>query len=112
MRQVLAQNVENLLAYHYSDYPNVTQRMKALQTKHGVPWTTVQRIIKKENGGNLETLEALALAFELSPYQLLLPSLNAKNPQIVRGATKDEQRLYRQWAQQARFPTATAQKVT
>lgn len=111
MRQVLAQNLENLLAYHYSDYPNITSRMKALQAEHGIPWTTVQRIIKRENGGNLETLESVALAFQLSPYQLLLPSLNAKNPQVVRGATKDEQRLYRLWAQQSRQPIHQTEKA-
>lgn len=112
MREVVAKNVENLLAYHYSDYPNITQRMNKLEEEFKIPFTTVQRIINQGGGGNLETLESVALAFELSPYQLLIPSLNPKNPQVVKGATKDEQRLYRQWAQKARIPAKTPEKVS
>lgn len=96
MREVLAQNISNLMQHHYRAESNKPLK---LAKEAGVSLSTVQRLINKETGATLDNIEAIALAFQLSAYQLLLPALEAKNPQVVRGATKDEERLYRLWKQ-------------
>lgn len=68
----------------------------------GVSLSTVQRILKEESGATLDNIEALAAAFDLSAYQLLIPELSPANPQLVAEATAAEKRLYRRW-QQARL---------
>ena len=63
--------------------------------------STVQRIMEKEASATLEQLEKIARALELSPYQLLIPDLHPTNPQVVAGATLEEQALYRKIAKEA-----------
>lgn len=94
MRSVLAQNLEKLMEVHLKDETN---KPMALQKLCGVKKSTVQRILARSTGANLETLEAIAGAFGLSVYQLLIPELRAENPQIVQGATKAEEAAYRRW---------------
>ncbi len=45
----------------------------------------------------MDNIEAVAEVFELSVYQILIPALDIGNPQIVQGAMKNEERMYRQW---------------
>lgn len=61
----------------------------------------VKRILAGENSVSLEQLDRLAHALEISPYQLLINDLDVKNPQVARGATADEQGLYRKLAREA-----------
>ena len=93
---MLAQNITNLMQQHFRDSTN---KPLTLAKEAGVSLSTVQRLMNKETGATIDNIEAIAAAFQLSAYQLLLPALEAKNPQVVRGATKDEERLYRQWKQ-------------
>lgn len=94
MRSVLAHNVEALMHRHYSLSSN---KPKALAGDAKVSLSTVQRIIAAEVGASLDNIEAIAGVFELSTYQLLAPNLNIDNPQVIKGATKDEERLYDAW---------------
>jgi hypothetical protein len=94
MRQVLAQNVSALMEIHYRGSSN---KPKALAADAGVSLSTIQRMLDLEAGASMDTIEAVAGAFQLSSYQLLVPGLNAGNPQVVKGATKEEERLYRMW---------------
>ena len=96
-RQFVARNVSRLLEYHYADLPNVTQRQKALAKDSGVGFGTIQRIMKGEVGASIDNIEMVALALQVSVYQLVLANLDVKNPQIVRGADEDEKRLYALW---------------
>lgn len=50
-----------------------------------------------KTGATLDNIESIAEAFDLSVYQILLPSLDVNNPQIVKGASKTEQLAYRGW---------------
>jgi len=70
---------------------------KALATASGMSLSQIQRILKPEIGTSVDQLEALAAVFQLSTYQLLIPDLDVGNEQVVHGATKAEERLYRQW---------------
>lgn len=97
MRVVVGANVTRLLDHHYRHLPNVTQRQRALAKDSGVGFGTIQRIMKREVGASLDNLETISDALQVSVYQLMLPSLDAKNPQVVQGATEAEQRMYRSW---------------
>jgi methylphosphotriester-DNA--protein-cysteine methyltransferase len=94
MRAVLAENLRRLMDQHYKESRN---RPKALAQDAGVSLSTVQRILSATVGATIDNIEAIAAVFHLSTYQLLLPSLSVMNPQIVQGATKEEERLYRNW---------------
>lgn len=99
MRKVLAENLRRLLDHHYRALPNLTARQRALEKASGMKFSTIQRACKGENGASLDTIEALAGALDLSVYQMLIPSLDVGNPQVVKGASKEEQRMYRLWRQ-------------
>lgn len=55
---------------------------------------TVGRILNKEHSPGLKQLEAIALAFDLLTWQLLVPNLDPKN-QPVCEHTKVEHDLYK-----------------
>lgn len=95
-RSILAQNLSVLIEHRYSGSAN-----RPMQTAKaaGVSLSTVQRILKEESGATLDNIEALAAAFDLSAYQLLIPELSPANPQLVAEATAAEKRLYRRWQQ-------------
>lgn len=91
MREVVAQNVRQLVDRHYADVPNKPRRLAA---DVGVSLSTAQRILSADVGASLDTLEAIANIFELSVYQLVLPNLDTENPQIVSGASSAERSMY------------------
>jgi hypothetical protein len=92
MRHVLARNVRKLMEHHFSESSN---RPKSLAKAAGLSLSTVQRMIAAENGASLDNIESVALALQVSPYQLLIAVLDIKNPQVVKGATEAEHRFYR-----------------
>lgn len=92
MRHVVARNVKKLMEHHYAESTN---RPKRLAAEAGVSLSSVQRVLAAENGPNIETIEAIALALEVSPYQLLIATLDVHNPQVVKGAAEGEHRFYR-----------------
>lgn len=94
MRHVLAGNVAALMKLHFMESRN---RPKALAAKAGVSLSTIQRILEAKTGATLDNIESIAAVFELSVYQILIPELDVADPQIVPGALKNEERLYRQW---------------
>lgn len=94
MRTILAGNVSRLMDHQYRDSSN---RPMALAKDAGVSLSTIQRVLSKESGATLDNIEAIAAAFDVSVYQLLIPSLDILNPQVVQGAMKNEERMYRQW---------------
>lgn len=63
--------------------------------------STIQRIMAGETSATLEQIEGLAKALDVSPYQLLIPDLDARNPQVAKGATAAEESLYRKIAHEA-----------
>ena len=94
MRTVMASNVAALMERHFKESRN---RPKSLAEAAGVSTSTIQRVLSGEIGASLDNIEAIAAAFDLSVYQLLIPALDAANPQLVQGAVKNEERMYRQW---------------
>lgn len=70
-RAVLARNVKEMMNRRYAGSRN---RPKSLAEDAGVTLSTVQRVLSCELGTSIDTIEALAAAFDTQPYQLLLPS--------------------------------------
>lgn len=100
MRHIVAENVRGLMDLRFRESRN---RPKALSEATGpagegrLSLSTVQRILDEETGASLDNLEAIADALDVSLYQLLIPALDVGNPQIVQGAVKNEERMYKQW---------------
>lgn len=92
LRALLANNVRLLLVNKYGD---VAERTWA--EKSGIAQGTLGRALNSGSGVTLETLEAIAMALDLAPYQLLIDIQDAKDPPIVPGATSDERKLYNQF---------------
>ena len=106
MREVVAQNLEALMQSHLKEEGD---KFRALSKAAGVSKSTVQRIMSRDVGVSLDNLEAIAAVFQLSAYQILIPGLNTAAPQMIPGALKEEERLYRLWKKE---PTLTYQNVT
>ncbi len=58
---------------------------------------TLGRALGAGSGLTLETLEAVATALDISPYQLLVDIVDPANPPIIPGATSDERKLWNQF---------------
>lgn len=91
MRQVVAQNVRGLVDHHYALVDN---KPKKLAEDAQISLSSAQRVLSAEVGASIDTLEAIANVFEISVYQLVLPNLDAHNPQVVTGATAAERAMY------------------
>lgn len=93
-RRILADNVLKLMQ---KQYPNAGNKPGALAKSAGLSLSTVQRVLAQDQGASIDIIEALAEAFDVSVYQLLLPALDPDNPQVVREAAAAEKRMYRAW---------------
>ena len=65
----------------------------ALGKKCGIDQRTVGRILNEEHSPQLKQIEALASAFGLLSWQLLVPGLDPKNPPVCE-LTRVEKELY------------------
>lgn len=92
MREIVKANVRALMNLAYKESRN---RPRALAKDAGLSLSSVQRILDATTGASIDNLEAVASALDVSLYQLMLPNLDADNPQIVQGAAKGEEKFYR-----------------
>lgn len=60
----------------------------------GIDQRTVGRILNQEHSCGVKQLEAIALAFDLLTWQLLVPNLDPKSPPVCE-FTKVERDLYK-----------------
>lgn len=103
LRGVIARNVKTRAARVFpvsTNIPMDIRRASAQTDDDRLTKSTVQRVMAAETSATLEQLEKLAHALDLSPYQLLIPELDPRNPQVVKGATADERELYRKIAKE------------
>jgi transcriptional regulator with XRE-family HTH domain len=87
-KQILAQNVKLLKAY--SGLANLK-----LAKKCGVSEGTINRAQKASVALDIDSIEAIASAFGLHAWQLLVPNLDPRNPHMVAELTTAERDLYR-----------------
>lgn len=104
LRNVIKQNVDALAKEVFPKAENVpvaiAEASKGARVNALIK-STVQRIMAGTTSATLEQLEGLAHALNVSTYQLLIPELDAKNPQVAKGATLEEQGLYRRLVKEA-----------
>lgn len=83
---------ENLLALMKA-HPDLGSNPKlATRTKLGTG--TISRLKNGQVDANLETLERLAKAFHVEPWQLLVPGLHPSNLPTLQPISEQERRLY------------------
>ena len=91
MEKILAENVRSLMDANKMELGSQPKLAKAAKLDQ----TTVGRVLGAKHKVQIDTLESLARAFGVEPYQLLIPGLDAKNPQILRALSAVEERLYK-----------------
>ena len=87
-QMVIANNLERILTARALDTAGAAKVM-------GVTTFQMTRLLSGEHAVTLRTLDRIAAAFGYEPYQLLVPDLNAGNPQILRVLSAAEERLYK-----------------
>lgn len=91
IRDVVSANLKALM----DSTPDLNTQMKiAEKTKGRVSQRTVGRILDRSVSVTVDHIAELAAIFHLQPWQLLLPGLDPKNPQIVPAITAAEKELY------------------
>ena len=88
-KNILSNNLKALMAAHVS---LTTQAAVGKACK--IDQRTVGRILNMEHSPGLKQLEAIAVAFDLLTWQLLVPNLDPKNPPVCEH-TKVEHDLYK-----------------
>ena len=88
-KAILSTNLSKLMAAHLT---LTTQAKVAKEAK--VDQKTISRIILKTHSCGVENLEAIAAAFELQSWQLLVPGLDPKSPPVCE-FTQVERDLYK-----------------
>lgn len=88
-RAVLARNLKALMESKIGP----TSEM-ALGRKAGVAQATIGRIKREEVAASIETVEQLATAYGLQPWQLLVAGMDPGNPPVLVPISKAERALY------------------
>lgn len=79
-KQIFAANVQALLDKH--DPKRYGQIHRFAQAHKRIPLSKLQRAVK-DGSVNLETVEQIALATGVEPYQLFIEKLDVTDPQIA-----------------------------
>lgn len=90
LRSLVGANISRLM----QSRPKLNSNPK-LGARSGIGVATISRVINGETAATLDTLAKLAAAFDLAPWQLLVPNLDATNPQILQSISPKEADLYK-----------------
>jgi hypothetical protein len=89
-KKVVTANVRRLLEHRGGKLPegqSGVSRLKALGVSHG----NAQRALSDDEGMRLATLDEIAAAFKMKPWQLLVPNVNPKAlPTLAEGGSPNE----------------------
>lgn len=66
----------------------------ALHRKTGLSQSTIGRTLKGESAPNVDTIDALAKAYGLLPWQMMIPDMDVSNPPVLRALSAKEQAFY------------------
>jgi len=89
LKRVLWLNVSTLMKKHYK-----RENLSQLATDAGVGLASIDRIKKMQTSVGLDIVEAVAGAFKMQPWQLLVPALDADNPPELAVMSENERELY------------------
>lgn len=87
-KSVLSANLKRLMAASED-----LRTQAALGKKAKIDQRTVGRILNGEHSPQLKQIEAIAEAFDLLPWQILVPGIDPKNPPVCE-LTRVEKELY------------------
>jgi len=90
--KVLGENVSALMAAT----PDLSSNPK-MKKATGLSTSTLSRMRNGLVDANLDTLELIAAAFDIQPWQLLVPNLQPKNLPVMLIAGEREQALYKRF---------------
>lgn len=82
--KALSDNLKKLMARHKQ-----MRSQAAIGKAAGIDQTTAGRILNGKNAPSVDTLDGLAKAFGLEPWQLLLPNLNIERIELAGSASAD-----------------------
>lgn len=88
MRAIIAENVRALVKANDIDDEAACARLK-------MKITQLKRIKTGKHAITMTTLERIAGAYDLEPYQLLVHTLDVRNPQVLRELSPRESKLYK-----------------
>ena len=87
MKAIVGENVRALIKSNDADVDAACLRL-------GMKATQVKRVMAGRHAITMTTLERIAAAYDLAPYQLLVPGLDPRNPQVLRQLSPAEAKLY------------------
>lgn len=88
--ETLAANIKTLMGAHTE-----LRTDGRLGKAAGIDQKTVWRIVNKKNEPTLEQLSAIAKAYRVEPWQLLVPGMDATNLPVLQPVTAAERELYK-----------------
>lgn len=88
LEKIVSQNLVELM--RHNKHRNPTAAAKAT----GISQQQIDRILKGQKV-RVDTLENVARAYGLEPYQMLIPGLDPSNPQVLRAVGPAEEALYK-----------------
>lgn len=97
IRDILAANLRALMAGNekLGSTPAIERATGSLSVRPcKVGKSTVDRALKAETPLNIDYLEAIARAFGVDAWQLLVPGMNPTNPPVLKSIGESEDRLY------------------
>lgn len=88
VKQIIAANLNRIVR---ARFPNPESAAKAAK----IAPQQLRRILAADHAITMRTVEKLAEGFGFEPYQLLVPGLDPKNPQVLRMLSPEEETLYK-----------------
>lgn len=91
-RLILRDNLKACMTL--KDYPNT---QLALEEKSKVGQNTISRILSDEGqNATIENIAKLAKAYDLAPWQLLVPAMDPRNEPVLQPASAAQKALWKQ----------------
>lgn len=95
MQKVIADNLKALMdAGRHGLKTQQAVAKAAREAGYPIDQKSVSRVLRAENAPQVDTVQAIAAAYDIEPYQLLIPGLDPRNPQILRRLSAAEAALY------------------
>jgi len=96
VQKVIAENVRALMDAGRNGLR--TQQAIAKAAKDAgfpIDQKSVSRVLKADSAPQVDTVQGIAAAYDIEPYQLMIPRLDPKNPQILRMLSPAEEAFYK-----------------
>ena len=93
-RTVLAENIQKLMDSNPLLSSLVKVAAEAKRKGHTVSKNAVDTARKGANSATIDSVDAIARAFEMEAWQLLVPGMNPRNPPVLKSIGASEEAMY------------------